>query len=118
MKKILKPKQFEEAIYFSDFTGKPFPGGSYRPPVTVKFEFNYNSSYDNCEFTLHLDDKDVEPILDLVQSKLNPDVKKILKDAFDENDEELENAIQDRDPMECEIRINDNNLIKRLLGNE
>jgi len=117
MKKIIKPKQFEEVAYFSDFTGKPF-GGLFKPPVTVNFEFNYGSGYDNCSFTLHLDDKDVEPILELVQSKLNPDVKKILKDAFDENDEELENAIQARDPMECELRINDNRLIDKLLGND
>jgi UDP-N-acetylmuramate-alanine ligase len=90
----------------------------YHPPVTLKLEFNYGSEYDQSEITLHLSDKDIEPILELIQSKLNPDVQKILKEAFEENDEELQNAIEARDPMECEHRINNNRLFNKLLGNE
>jgi hypothetical protein len=117
MKKILVPKQLEEATYFSDFTGEPF-GDLFHPPVTLKLEFNYGSKYDSSEITLHLSDKDVEPILDLIKSRLNPDVQKILKEAFQENDEELQNAIEARDPRECELRINNNKLFNKLLDNE
>ena len=92
MKKIIVPEQREEATYFSDFSGQPF-GDLYHPPVTLKLEFNYGSEYDGSEITLHLSDKDIAPILELISSKLNPDVQKILKEAFDENDEEYFNAI-------------------------
>jgi len=115
MKKILKPKQLEQAAYFSDFTGQPF-GGSFHPPVELKMTFNYGSIYDQSEVTLHLSDKDMEPILELIQSKLNPDYKKDLKDTLDDNNEELDAAMDSRDPMMCEYYISCNSLIKKLLG--
>ena len=115
MKKILKPKQLEQAAYFSDFTGQPF-GGLFHPPVELKMTFNYGSIYDQSEVTLHLSDKDMEPILDLIQSKLNPDYKKDLKDTLDDNNEELDAAMDSRDPMMCEYYISCNSLIKKLLG--
>lgn len=117
MKKIIVPKQHEEANYFSDFSGQPF-GDDPHPPVTLKLEFNYGSDYDGSEITLHLSDRDVEPILDLISSKLNPDFKKQLKQEFIENDEQYFNAIEARDPMECEYRISCNNLYKKLLGDD
>jgi hypothetical protein len=115
MKKILKPKQLEQAAYFSDFTGQPF-GGLFHPPVELKMTFNYGSIYDGSDVTLHLSDKDMEPILDLIQSKLNPDYKKDLKDTLDDNNEELDAAMDSRDPMMCEYYISCNSLIKKLLG--
>jgi hypothetical protein len=117
MKKIIVPKQNEEANYFSDFSGQPF-GDLYQPPVTLKLEFNYGSDYDGSEITLHLSDRDVQPIIDLISTKLNPDFKKQLEQEFTENDEEYFNAIEARDPMECEYRVSCNNLLKKLLGRE
>jgi hypothetical protein len=117
MKKILVPEQREEANYFSDFTGQPFDE-FYGPPVELKIQFNYGSKYDCSEFTLHLSDKDIEPILDHIQSKLNQDFKKQLHGIYLGNDEELQNAIEARDHMECEYRISNMKLINRLLGNE
>jgi hypothetical protein len=117
MKKIIVPKQIEEANYFSDFSGQPFDE-LFGPPVTLKLEFNYGSDYDNSEITLHLSDRDVQPILELISSKLNPDFKKQLEYELIENDEEYCNAIEARDPMECEIRISCNNLYKKLLGHD
>jgi len=114
MKKIITHKQNEEANYFSDFTGEPF-SDYYGPPVELKINFNYGSKYDCSEFALHLSDKDIEPILDLIKSKLNPDFKKELHDMYLGNDEELQHAIEARDHMECEHRIANMNLIKRLL---
>jgi hypothetical protein len=116
MKKIIVPEQREEANYFSDFTGQPFD--QFGSPVTLKLEFTYGSEYDGSEITLHLSDKDVEPILELIKSKLNPDFKKSLENELIENDEQYFNAIEARDPMECEHRISCNNLLKKLLGDD
>jgi len=116
MKKVITPKQHEEAIYFSDFSGAPFD--QFGAPVTLKLEFNYGSQYDQSEVTLHLSDRDVEPILELIQSKLNPDFKKHLENELNENDESYWDAVEARDYMECDIRISCNNLIKKLLGQE
>jgi hypothetical protein len=115
MKKILKPKQFEEATYFSDFTGQPF-GGLFHPPVEITLKFNYGSGSDGSEITLHLSDKDVAPIIDLISTKLNPDYKKDLEQTLKDNDEELDMAMDSRDPLMCEYYISCNNLIKRFLG--
>jgi len=115
MKKIIVPEQREEANYYSDFSGQPL-GDGYEPPVILKLEFNYGSEYDNSEITLHLSDRDVQPILELISSKLNPDYRKHLEQEFIENDEEYFNAIEARDPVECEYRISCNNLYKKLLG--
>ena len=117
MKKIIVPEQKEEVSYFSDFTGEPFDEG-YDPPVILKLEFNYGSKYDSSDIALHLSDKDIEPILELIKSKLNPDVQKILKEAFDENDEAFQDALDARDPIECEFRINNNKLIDKLINND
>jgi hypothetical protein len=115
MKKIIVPEQIEEASYFSDFTGQPF-GYSPCPPVTLKLEFNYGSVYDGSEVTLHLSDKDVEPILELIKSKLNPDVKKTLGQELIDNDEEYFKAIESRDALECDIKVNSRMLLEKLIG--
>jgi len=116
MKKILKPKQHEEAIYFSDFTGQPFD--QFSVPVTLKLDFSYGSEYDQSEITLHLSDRDIAPILDLISSKLNPDFKKHLENELNDNDEKYWDAVEARDYMECEVRSSCNDLIKKLLGND
>ena len=67
---------------------------------------------------MHLSDKDIEPILDLIQSKLNADFKKELHGFYLGDEEELQNAIESRDHMECEHRISNMRLIKRLLGDD
>jgi hypothetical protein len=117
MKKILKPKQEEEAAYFSDFTGQPF-GGFYHPPVELTLKFNYGSIYDQSEITLHLSDKDIESILNLIQSKLNPDYKKDLEETLNDNNEELNMAMDSRDPTMCEYYISCNDLLKKLIGDD
>jgi hypothetical protein len=115
MKKIIKPKQHEEAAYFSDFTGQPF-GELYHPPVELTLKFNYGSEHDQSEITFHLSDKDVSPIIDLISSKLNPDYKKDLEETLCDNDEGLNEAIDSRNSMMCEYYISCNNLLKKLIG--
>ena len=116
MKKVIKEKRHEEAIYFSDFSGKPF--GTYRPPVTLKIEFEYGSIHDGSGITLHLDDKDMEPILELIKNKLNADCKKQMKDDISDNDDEYSTAIQSRDVASCEIYASTNHLLRTLIGEE
>ena len=116
MKKVIKEKRHEEAIYFSDFSGKPF--GTYRPPVTLKIEFEYGSIHDGSGITLHLDDKDMEPILELIKNKLNADCKKQMKDDISDNDDEYSTAIQSRDVALCEIYASTNHLLRTLIGEE
>ena len=116
MKKVIKEKRHEEAIYFSDFSGKPF--GTYRPPVTLKIEFEYGSIHDGSGITLHLDDKDMEPILELIKNKLNADCKKQMKDDISDNDDEYSTAIQSRDVELCEIYASTNHLLRTLIGEE
>jgi hypothetical protein len=118
MKKILKPKQIEEAIYFSDFTGQPFDTNFRHPPVELKLSFNYGSEYDQSEITLHLSDRDMEPILDLISTKLNPDFKKSLEVSLDENIDNMHNALDARDPLLCDYYISCNNFFKKLLRND
>ena len=114
MKKVIKPKQIEEAIYFSDFSGKPF--GQYKPPVELRISFNYGSVNDCSELVLHLDDRDVEPILQLISWKLNDDCKKQMRADLEDNDEQYEEAINSRDVGACEYYASTNNLIRTLLG--
>ena len=116
MKKVIKEKRHEEAIYFSDFSGKPF--GTYRPPVTLKIEFEYGSIHDGSGITLHLDDKDMEPILELIKNKLNADCKKQMKDDISDNDDEYSTAIQSRDVASCEIYASTIHLLRTLIGEE
>jgi hypothetical protein len=115
MKKIITPKQHEEASYFSDFSGQPFCD-LLHPPVELTLKFNYGSEYDQSEITFHLSDKDVSPIIDLISSKLNPDYKKDLEGSLDENIDNMHEALDSRDPLMCEYYISCNNLIKRFLG--
>jgi hypothetical protein len=117
MKKIIVPKQHEEATYFSDFTGQPF-GELFHPPVELTLKFNYGSIHDHSEITLHLSDKDVSPIIDLISTKLNLDYRKDLEETLKDNDNEFDKAMDSRDSMMCEYYISCSGLIRKLLGNE
>ena len=112
MKKITKPQQREEAVYYSDFSGKFL---SECPPVELKISFNYGSGYDGSELRFDLDDEDIKEILLLIKSKLNPDTKKALKDACKKLDNEYQNNIVSRDWDQCEHMSNNMDLIRELL---
>ena len=46
MKKVTKPAEKEEAVYYSDFSGKTF--GEFFPHVEVNIEFNYSQFMGTC----------------------------------------------------------------------
>ena len=76
MKKVLKPQQLEEAIYYSDFSGKIFKDSV---PVTVKIECSYGSKYDGSEVELHLTDIGLEKLLEFFKANLCQETKNELQ---------------------------------------
>ncbi len=72
MKKILKPSELEEAVYYSDFSGKIL---NEQPPIEISIDFNYGSKYDGCKLELHLDDEDFDQLLNFLKTKLSEDFK-------------------------------------------
>lgn len=113
MKKITKPAQKEEAVYYSDFSGKCF--GELYPPVELMIDFNYGSCHDGSKLRFDLDDKDIEDVLVLLKSKLSNDTKKALKTMYTVLDDKYENSIQSRDWTDCEFICNEKDLLEKLI---
>lgn len=113
MKKTTKPAQKEEAVYYSDFSGKCF--GDWDPPIELIIYFNYGSKYDGSKLRFDLDDKDAEDILALLKSKLSSDTKKALKTACAILDDKYDNSVQSRDWTDCEFICNEKDLLKKLI---
>ena len=110
MKKIFKPAEKEEAIYFSDFSGKSF--GEFNPPVELKMSFNYGSKYDGTEITIDLDDEEIQPVLNLLKQSISEDFKQTIKKRLEKLDEDFEISIQMRDWDSCD-KMADNLLFWR-----
>jgi hypothetical protein len=72
MKKVLKPAEYEDAIYYSDFSGKLL---NETPPIEIVVDFNYGSKYDGCKLELHLNDEDFDQLLNFLKTKLSEDFK-------------------------------------------
>ncbi len=72
MKKILKPLEHEESLYYSDFSGKLL---NETPPIEIVIDFNYGSKYDGCKLELHLNDEDFDQFLNFLKTKLSDDSK-------------------------------------------
>lgn len=72
MKKVLKPIEHEESIYYSDFSGKIL---NEIPPVEIVVDFNYGSKYDGCKLELHLNDEEFDELLVFLKTKLTADFK-------------------------------------------
>lgn len=113
MKKILKPKEEEEAVYYSDFTGKCF--GEFHPEVTLKLEFNYGSKFDGSHFTLDLSDKEAESMLELIKSNLSQDYKLSLKKNLATRITHLNEAIDARDYTQSDYYSTSVDLLQFLL---
>lgn len=73
MKKIIKPAEDEEAVYFSDFSGRSL--GEYGPPVELKIIFNYGSKQDGDCIQLDLDDSDIQEILKIIKNSVTEEFK-------------------------------------------
>ena len=115
MKKIITPEQKEEALYFSDFSGKPFMSG-LGSSVSLTMSFNYGSKYDGAVINLDLNDQDMEEIFSLISQKLSEDAKNNLKRSLNEFDLQIDDGLQSKCHTTCDYAINSRNLIIKLLG--
>ena len=73
MKKIIKPAEDEEAVYFSDFSGRSL--GELGPPVELMITFNYGSEQDGDCIQLDLDDNDIQEILRIIKNSVTEEFK-------------------------------------------
>jgi hypothetical protein len=113
MKKTTRPAQREEAVFYSDFSGKCF--GEMPPPVELILDFGYGSKYDGSKLRFDLDDEDIGDILFLLKSKLSNDSKKALKTMCTILDDKYENSVQSRDWDDCRLTCNEQDLLKKLI---
>jgi hypothetical protein len=117
MKKITKPAEKEESVYYSDFSGKLFKELT-GPPVELKISFNYGSVRDGASFTLHLDDDEINPIIELIKEKLTSNTKKNIKKKLKEREKYFDDSVQMRDWDHCDLLSNDMSLLRYLVGME
>jgi hypothetical protein len=113
MKKITKPAEKEEAVFYSDFSGKTL--GECTPPVEVKIEFNYGSERDGASLFLHLDDEDVKPIINLIKQKMSSDLKEQLKRQLEKQEKDFDDSMQFRDWNSCDYLTNSLWFLRELL---
>lgn len=113
MKKILKPLEREEAVYYSDFSGTVFD--ECGPAIEVKIDFEYGSKYDGARLKLHLTDKEFESVLSLIKEKSSQDFKKELQKQLDLQEDNYEDAMQMRDWSYCDQTYNNISLYREIL---
>lgn len=113
MKKVIKPAEKEEAVYYSDFTGKCF--GVYEPETTLSIKFNYGSKYDGETLILHLSDEEAELVLEFIKSNISEDYKKAIKEKLYRQSVDLDDAIDARDYTQADIHANCCEFLKSLL---
>jgi hypothetical protein len=104
MKKIIKPLEREEAVYYSDFSGKIL--GEFGVPVELKISCGYGSKYDGSDITLHLDDNDLEKIILTFKQLISDDFKKEIKKKIEKYEEDYDSSMQMRDWDHCDRAIN------------
>lgn len=66
MKKVLKPAEKENVLYYSDFSGKVL--GDI-PPIEVTIDFNYGSNRDGDSLEWHITDNEFSELLKLIKTK-------------------------------------------------
>lgn len=113
MKKIFKPAEKEEALYYTDFKG--YSCGEYGPDVEVKINFNYGSQYDGDSINLHLNDEEVKVFLELIKKNISEDYKNSLRDKLKKTEKDYEDSMQWRDWDSCDREIHSLHLLRYML---
>ena len=116
MKKIIKPAEREEAVYYSDFSGKNL--GKFDAPVELKISCGYESKYDGMDITLHLDDEDLEKIITYLKLNISDDFKEQISKKIDKYDNDYESSMQMRDWDDCDRIINNMSFLKKIISRE
>ena len=83
MKKVLKPTEPEEVVYYSDFSGKLLDHNMV--PVTVTIECGYGSDYDEAKWEIHLTDIEFNNLLVYIKDRLCKETKDEIKKHLDTN---------------------------------
>lgn len=104
MKKIIKPAEREESVFYSDFSGKNL--GEFDSPVDVKIICGYGSKYDGCDITLHLDDNDLQKLLTSIKTLISDDYKAEIKKKLEKYEKDFEDSMQMRDWSSCDLLSN------------
>ena len=113
MKKIIKPAEREEAVYYTDFLGESC--GEMNAPIELNISFNYGSIYDGDSIKLDLNDKEIKPFLDLIKSKMSQDYKDFLYKKMVKIEYDYEDSMQFRDWNDCDYKINSLHLLRYML---
>jgi len=113
MKKIINPATKEEAVYYSDFSGKCFD--RFHSPISLTLDFGYGSRYDGSKLSFDLDDEDVESILDVLKSKLSTDAKMHLKKRHKALSDDYCSSVEFRDWDNCNLIGNTQDLIEKII---
>ena len=113
MKKVLKPSEKEEAVYYSDFNGKCF--GEFYPEATLSFTFDYGSKYDGEALTVHLSDEEAELVLEFLKTKMSEDFKESLRKKLTKQNQNLNDAVDARDYSQSDYYNSSCNLLQFLL---
>lgn len=114
MKKILKPAQKEESIYFSDVSGKLY--GEFPPPVELKISFNYGSKYDGAEIKIDMDDDEVQSLIEVLKNTVSDDFKSNLNKNLNKYEKNFEDSMQMRDWDHCDMFSNNILFCREFLG--
>ena len=112
MKKILKPKEKEDAVYFSDFSGKCL--GEFIP-ITLKIDFDYGSVYDGSRLEFHLNDEDIKDIFIYLKNKLSTDKKNEIQKNLKCLEDDYKTSCEAKDWNSCDLICNNNMILKNLL---
>jgi hypothetical protein len=104
MKKIIKPPEREEVVYYSDFSGKCF--GELPAPVELSIAFSYGSKHDGAGVQIHLDDEELKPLLEVIKKHLSEDYKNDIKRLIDKYENDFDGAMQMRDWEHCDVLSN------------
>lgn len=113
MKKVIKPASKEEAVYYSDFSGKPM--GEYGSDIEVNISCGYGSQYDGADFTFNLNDEDITKLLKFMSENLSTDFKDSVKKTLNKYDKNYGDAMQMRDWSHCDNILNNSSFLKELL---
>jgi len=116
VKKLIKPSSREEAVYYSDFSGKCF--GEWSPEVTLKINCEYGSKYDGSTLELHLSDEDLKIIFAIIKSNVSPEFKKQIQTELNSRLKHYDDSIQARDWTDCSLTGNSIDFLEMLLDNK
>lgn len=114
MKKITKPAEKEESVYYSDFKGIAFD--LCGPDIQLDIQFNYGSKYDGGRLVLHLNDEEFKPLFDLIKQNLSSETKKEFEKIINKLDYDYEASIDSRDFYSCHVVGNNLDLHRDLIN--